>query len=141
MPATIFMSRSSNEKAMRTKIALFLFSLITATTFAQAPAKQTFEIREVQEEIKVDGSLNESVWKKPPMFTLNYETSPGDNTPPSQKTEFWLAYSNARLYVAVRAYDTNPSQIRARLTDRDKATNDDFVGVALDTFNDERRAF
>ena len=33
------------------------------------------------------------------------------------------------------------SSIRAYLRDRDSAFNDDFVGVVLDTFNDQRRAF
>ncbi|MCA1733371.1 MAG: carbohydrate binding family 9 domain-containing protein, partial [Acidobacteria bacterium] len=34
-----------------------------------------------------------------------------------------------------------PELIRARFSDRDSAFNDDFVGFALDTFNDQRRAF
>src|SRR6185503_15315211 len=44
-------------------------------------------------------------------------------------------------YVAVRAEDPEPAKIRARLRDRDNAFSDDFIGVVLDTFNDERRAF
>jgi hypothetical protein len=40
-----------------------------------------------------------------------------------------------------RAFDHEPSKIRARLADRDTPFEDDFVGVILDTFNDERRAY
>jgi hypothetical protein len=43
--------------------------------------------------------------------------------------------------VAVRAHDPEPEAIRARLRDRDAAYQDDFVGVILDTFHDQRRAF
>jgi hypothetical protein len=45
------------------------------------------------------------------------------------------------LYVAIRAHDPEPQRIRAHISDRDHAFQDDFVGVVLDTFNDERRAF
>lgn len=103
--------------------------------------KRTYEVHEVTEKIKVDGILDEAVWQKPPTFTLDYETNPGDNTPPPVQTEIWLAYGASELYVAARAHDPNPEQIRARFTDRDRAFQDDFVGVVLDTFNDERRAF
>ena len=125
---------------MRTTIALIL-CFIGTHAFAEAPAKRTFEIHQIDEEIKIDGVLNEKAWKSAPTFTLDYETSPGENTPPAQKTEMWLAYSYSHLYVGVRAHDSDPSKIRARLTDRDRAFQDDFVGVVLDTFNDERRAF
>jgi hypothetical protein len=45
------------------------------------------------------------------------------------------------LYVAFDARDPDPSKIRAYLRDRDSAYNDDFVGVVIDSYNDERRAF
>ena len=104
-------------------------------------AKRTFHLHPVQDVIRIDGVLDEPVWQKPATFTLDYETNPGDNTPPPVKTEMWITHSDSHLYVAARAYDPNPKQIRARLTDRDRAFQDDFLGVVLDTFNDERRAF
>ena len=57
------------------------------------------------------------------------------------ETRFWIAYDQNHLYVAFRAHDPEPLAIRARLRDRDSAFQDDFVGIVLDTFNDERRAF
>ena len=47
----------------------------------------------------------------------------------------------SRLLVAFDARDPNPKSIRAYLRDSDTAWNDDFVGIVIDTFNDERRAF
>ncbi|HVS03451.1 MAG TPA: DUF5916 domain-containing protein, partial [Thermoanaerobaculia bacterium] len=94
-----------------------------------------------EEEISIDGSLSEATWALPPTFTLDYETRPGDNVPPPVTTEVWITHDQRRLYVAVRAHDPEPEAIRARLRDRDDAFQDDFVGVVLDTFNDQRRAF
>src|SRR5262249_42194887 len=90
---------------------------------------------------KIDGHLDDAAWQGPPTFTLDYETRPGDNIPPPVKTEMWITYDERTLFIAVRAEDPEPSKIRARLTAHDRAYQDDFVGVVLDTFNDERRAF
>jgi hypothetical protein len=57
------------------------------------------------------------------------------------RTEVLFTYDSHGFYVAFRAHDPNPSEIRAHLTDRDAAFSDDFVGIVLDPFNDERRAF
>jgi len=50
-------------------------------------------------------------------------------------------HGRSHLYVGFRAYDPEPSAIRAHLSDRDAAWNDDWAGVVLDTFNDERRNY
>jgi hypothetical protein len=49
--------------------------------------------------------------------------------------------NGTNLYIAFDARDPDPSKIRAFLRDRDSAYNDDFVGVVIDSYNDERRAF
>ena len=118
----------------------FVFS---AAAFAEqtVPPARTFAVERTSVEIHVDGNLNEAVWQKPPTFTLDYETNPGDNSKARVTTEMWITYDQDRLYVAARAHDPKPDAIRARLTDRDRAFQDDFLGVVLDTFNDERRAF
>jgi Domain of unknown function (DUF5916)/Carbohydrate family 9 binding domain-like len=117
--------------------AVSLFCLMPA----YGAEKRSYQIEAVRDPVKVDGILDEPVWHKPPTFTLDYETNPGDNTAAPVKTEMWITYSHAHVYVAARAYDPKPENIRARLTDRDRAFQDDFLGVVLDTFNDERRAF
>jgi Domain of unknown function (DUF5916)/Carbohydrate family 9 binding domain-like len=125
--------------------AFFLLALAFAFSVQAQPGqtsdRKTFELRPTTGVVKIDGVLDETVWKSAPTFTLDYETSPGDNTPAPVKTEMWITYDNSRFIIAVRAYDPHPSEVRARLTDRDRAYQDDFVGVILDTFNDERRAF
>jgi hypothetical protein len=75
---------------------------------------------------------------------LPYEYFPGDNVPPPVKTECLVIFDDKSLYVAFRAFDPRPGEIRAHLADRDEVTTfqqDDHVGFQLDPFNDERRAF
>src|SRR5262249_32205726 len=123
------------------RVAL-LISMFAPNLFAQqTETRHAYNVQPVTTAVKIDGVLDEAVWKGPPTFTLNYETYPGDNTPAPVKTEMWITYDTSRLIVGVRAYDPKPSEIRARLQDRDKAYQDDFIGIVLDTFNDEHRGF
>lgn len=91
--------------------------------------------------VQVDGVLDEAAWAGAPTFELAYETRPGENVPPPVRSEGWVAFDDRNFYFAFKAYDPEPEKIRARFTDRDRAYQDDFIGLVLDTFNDERRAF
>ncbi len=98
-------------------------------------------IPRVDARIDVDGVLDEAVWQQAWSTTLDYEVRPGENTPAPIRTEVLVMYDANRLYVGFRAYDPDLAAIRAHLSDRDQAWNDDWVGVVLDTFNDERRDY
>jgi len=108
---------------------------------AAPAARPTYQIHRTDAAIAVDGRLDEAPWQGQPTFELAYETWPSENVKPQVETRFWMTYDAEKLYVAVEALDPQPGAIRARLSDRDSAFQDDFVGVVLDTFNDENRAF
>jgi hypothetical protein len=127
-------------------ILFFCYFLFFAVSFLEAnPAgisnKDPHRIPTVTSKVKIDGILNEKVWEEALLLELNYEVEPGENIKPPVKTEVFLIYNPTHLYVAFRAYDPNPAQIRARVTDRDNIWEDDHVGIVLDTFNDTRRTF
>ncbi|MFK8051467.1 MAG: DUF5916 domain-containing protein [Woeseiaceae bacterium] len=115
--------------------------LIAALTLMSASAIGEIRVPEVDGKIKVDGVLDDALWREAVMVTLDYETNPAENTPAEVRTEVLLVDNGDALLVAFRAFDPDPEQIVAYLSDRDAAFSDDFVGLALDTFNDERRAF
>ena len=91
-------------------------------------------------EVTIDGRLDEGLWKRAASIPLPYETRPAENQPAPVETEALVFYDTSHLYVGFRASDPDPSLIRAHLSDRDTAWSDDFVGIVIDTFNDERRA-
>lgn len=103
--------------------------------------RSVYRVEGTEDTIEIDGRLDEGVWQREPNFRLEFETRPAENEPPPVQTEVWITYDVNNLYVAFRAHDPEPEQIRARYSDRDKAFSDDYVGVVLDTFNDERRGF
>src|SRR5262245_40087462 len=91
--------------------------------------------------VKVDGLLDDPVWQQALQLELPWEVNPAENVPASVATQALFLYDDGYLYAAFRAQDPDPSAIRARLSDRDRAVQDDVVGSVLDTFNDERSAF
>jgi hypothetical protein len=106
--------------------------------------KLTFTVARAASDIRIDGVLDEDAWKTAAVVPLPYEWAPGDNVPPPVETECLVTYDARNLYVAFRARDPKPADIRAHLMDRDDTDTliqDDHVGVMIDTFNDERRAF
>ncbi|MDD8032178.1 MAG: DUF5916 domain-containing protein [Acidobacteriota bacterium] len=131
--------------------ALILIVLIIAVQFLLAGSllaiekaeetKKTFQIPEIEEKIKIDGTLSEEAWAKALKVVLDIEIMPGENIETSFKTECFLAYDRHNLYVGFIAHDPEPDKIRAFYNDRDNCWQDDLVGIILDTFNDENRAF
>jgi hypothetical protein len=95
----------------------------------------------IDAEIKVDGYLDEEVWNEAVKIDANIEVSPGENIPAPVTTEVYIAYDNSNIYVAFKAYDPDPSQIRVNYCDRDNIWDDDWVLILFDTFNDERRCY
>ena len=89
----------------------------------------------------IDGRLGVAEWSQATRVQLDTEFSPTDGIPARVKTEALIMEDGDSLYVAFRAQDPNPGAIRAFFRDRDQIGGTDFAGIALDTFNDEARAF
>jgi len=99
------------------------------------------DIPHVEGEAKIDGVMDEPFWQGARKVEIAIETSPADNVPADVKTTAYIAEDGKNVLIAFVAEDPDPKQIRAFLRDRDAAYNDDFVGVVLDTFDDERRGY
>jgi hypothetical protein len=88
----------------------------------------------------IDGRLDDEAWKSAAVLKDFYQTSPGDNIKPSKLTEVLLGRDSKFLYIAFHAFD-DQGKVRATVATRDDIFNDDYVGVFLDTYNDQRKAY
>ncbi len=130
---------------LRPRLALvFAIGLAVCLSLGEAQvgkAGDPYWVPRAPSEITVDGVIGDEEWSEALTLELRYEIFPGENTEPPVRTVVFLAYDEHHVLVAFRAYDPDPSTIRARYRDRDNIQGDDNVGVTLDTFNDERRAY
>ena len=118
--------------------------LVACTAVGLASAGDNGRIHDVprlSHPIEVDAVLDEPAWSEALELELAYEVEPGENIPAPVRTRVLLGYDDEFVYVAFRAWDPDPSQIRARYSDRDQLGDDDWVHFVLDTFHDGRRAF
>ncbi len=126
---------------------LFLAGLLVPAFGVQAhPAGATNanadgRIPRLQGDIVIDGHADEAAWQGALVQEIGYEIQPGDNIAAPVHTRVRIGYTEDALYLAFYARDPDPTAIRAHLRDRDAAFDDDWVGVFLDTFNDNRRGY
>ncbi len=88
----------------------------------------------------IDGKLDDAIWQGAAVFKDFYQIQPGDNIAPSRQTEMMMGYDARTLYIAFRCHD-EPDKVRATVPKRDNIFDDDYVGMFLDTFNDQRKAY
>ncbi len=125
---------------MNTCAGGFLLLLLTLVLALPAFAA-THRVPRVEGSLHLDGRLDEAIWRRAVQVELGFEVSPGENTPAPVRTVAYFAYNDSHLLAAVRAFDPDPSQIRANYRDHDDLWGDDWCALVLDTFDDNRRMF
>src|SRR5690606_22660441 len=87
---------------------------------AITPSDRTLHVVRIEEgTVQLDGRINEAIWATAPVATGFTQRDPDDGAPATEETEARVAYSASAIYVAVRAFDSEPDQIRAVLGRRD----------------------
>ena len=122
----------------------WLYRMITVAGALVVPAicfGLETELPRTDRSIDIDGRLDDAAWADAVRIEIDTETRPGENIPARVRTVAYLVEDGTHLYVGFDAEDPDPSAIRAYLRDRDAAWDDDFVGIVVDTYGDERRAF
>ena len=90
----------------------------------------------------IDGRLDEDLWASAALVEDLYEASPNEFAEPSEHTQIYLSYDDDALYVGLRAWDSEPDNIHARiLRHGERFGGDDFFAVVLDPFNTQRGGF
>lgn len=122
-------------------LVLFIFNF---SLFAQKNLK-TYQISvpKIEKEIKIDGELDDEIWKKTEKISKFYQNFPYDTSFAEAKTEVMMSYDENFVYIAAICYDTNPeinNVVQTLRRDFDPSVNDCFM-VYIDTFNDQTNGF
>lgn len=123
---------------IRTPLLLFLFLLLVSVATYSQKTYQTSRLSGHEPEI--DGIIDDAAWETIDWAGDFTQREPFDGKPPSQNTLFKILYDNDNVYVAIRAYDSVPSEIVTRLSRRDN-TDADWVGVIFDSYDDNLTGF
>jgi len=123
------------------RVAVLAAGLLVAAGLEAGDARRADAVR-VQENIRVDGVLDEAVWQQAPTIGDFVQSEPNPGQPPSEQTEVRVAYTDSALFIAVYSKDSEPGRILATEMARDGALyNDDNIQILIDTFDDGRNAY
>ncbi len=112
------------------------------------PTVHAARLESLADRIRLDGLLTEEAWANAPLATNLRQREPDEGAPATEQTEIRVLFDDHSLYVAVRALDSEPERVIARILQRNRLMREDFGrlqfagddGVALlfDPFHDHR---
>ena len=118
-------------------------SLATAQMTQTQKEKPVIETRDIGTfEIKLDGVLDEEVWRSVTPATGFIQEDPNEGEACTEKSEIYVIYNEDNLYIGAKLYDSDPSGILAYQKRRDAwlVTDDRFM-LILDSFLDGRTGY
>jgi hypothetical protein len=104
-------------------------------------AKEILDIPYAVNPPEIDGKVKDGEWDKALHWDRFYQTSPGDNTEPSERTEIFLTYDDRNLYIMFKFYFTDKNRIRNFHCSRDKIYTTDRMFFFFDTFHNNDMAY
>src|SRR6266566_6671006 len=124
--------------------ALGMLALSAAPVSAQTNReKYTVDARLTDRAPRLDGILDEPAWQTAAVLDQFIQQEPRIGEPATERTEVRVMYDSRHLYVAVHAFDTNPSGIVATemRRDSDRLLSEDSFQLIVDTFSDSRNGY
>ena len=90
---------------------------------------------------KLDGVLDDEIWKSAPFHEGFHQRDPDEGKPATQRTTFQIAYDDEAIYFGIMCYDSEPNKIVSRLVRRDDFVESDRVTLSLDPHYNRQSAF
>jgi hypothetical protein len=90
----------------------------------------------------IDGRLDDAAWAEATVIDDLLQLKPVEYDPPTERTQFLLMYDEDYLYIAARAFDSNPERITAKMLRQGGGLRDeDRIKIVLSPFNDKRSGY
>lgn len=120
---------------------LIVIPLLLLYTIA-FPQQRSLEAKKAGQPPKIDGELDDPVWKDAPVATDFIQNFPNYGSPSLAKTTVKILYDNDAIYIGAHLYD-DPALIRKQLTARDEEQQSDvdYFSVFFDTYDDKQNGF
>jgi len=113
-------------------ILLFQFS------FAQ---QKEVTVKWIEEEIELDGALNEASWSTAEVATEFWQHFPTDTLLSSSQTEIKMLFDKKYLYVGIKVYLQGDDYVVPSLKRDFRARGNDNITMMFDTYRDGTNAF
>ena len=120
-------------------IILFQFSI---NSFSQHSSPDTLIAKFYEEEIDLDGKLDEPCWAQVVTLENLFQRELNEGTPATEKTRIAAVYNTNEIIFGIWCFDSEPDKISAQQMDRDfEWDSDDNFEIMISTFNDNRNGY
>jgi hypothetical protein len=121
--------------------SFFILSCFSFSVQAQDTLKPVKAVR-IHTPPKIDGVLDEEIWKDVPVSDNFIQWDPDYKAPSSQRTEVKIVYDDDAIYIGAFMYDAHPDSILHELGSRDdQGLNADYFFTGIDTYNKQIDAY
>lgn len=136
-----------HRSARLPSFALLAF-LVAAPAAAQVSVTRSeaerlrIEAVETPQAVRVDGILDDEVWRLATPVTGFVQAEPREGRPASERTEVRVAWDAENLYIGAYLYDSDPDGLVVTDIKKDfTEPEQDAFSVILDTFRDRRNGY
>ncbi len=125
-------------------ILIFTF-IFSSSIFPGFETGKKLNVLKINGKPKLDGHLDDPVWKDVPVFSEFRMVHPETGNDPTERTELKIAYTSKHLYIGVKCYSDDPGKISVNTMKYDQhgrwSNGDDTVKILIDPFLDMRNAY
>ncbi len=105
------------------------------------PEQKSFTVKYIDQEIHLDGILNEPIWEEAESANTFWEYFPVDSIQAMEQTDIKMLFDDKNLYIGITV-NTRGKNFSIESLKRDfRAGNSDNITLLFDTFNDGNNAF
>lgn len=126
---------------MKNNVFVILLTLIALQIGNSQNSPKQLKAKYTTEPIKLDGDLNDPIWKRAEKTTAFWQYFPTDSLRAKYQTTVQIAYNETTLYVAIKAEAVDNNFVVTSLRRDFSGVRNDNVTVMFDTFNDGTNAF
>lgn len=105
--------------------------------------KVTVRAIPLEEPLRIDGRLNESIYQRIPPINGFIQQEPHEGQAATEDTDLWFFFDRDNLYIGARCWDSHPEREIANEMRRDHSNlaQDESLTFVFDTFHDRRTSF
>ena len=119
-------------------ISLLFLVLLMQTSFAQ---QKEVHVKWVEEEIILDGALDETAWQSTDAATDFWQYFPTDTLLSTSQTEIKMLFDKKYLYLGIKVYSQGDDYVVPSLKRDFSARANDNISMMFDTYRDGNNAF
>ncbi len=127
---------------MKQNLILILGLLLSFNLFGQHSKPDSIIAIFCEEQIKLDGQLNETCWLNAPAIENFTQREQNEGAPATEKTRISVVYNTNEIYFGIWCFDSEADKISAQQMARDFSwRSDDNIEIMISTFNDNRNGY